>query len=103
VVDDHVHNLPSMRAVGYARTERLKTVWACLDLGVARAVHHVGCFKLGIHQTDLIGVDRRPWSAAVPLLDLGRVVGSNVGVRCKNGHLPEGAKIVKTLFRSRCK
>jgi peroxiredoxin Q/BCP len=52
--------------------------WAPLDVGVADAVHRVGCIKLGIHQTDLIGVDQRPWSAVVAVVlvapDAGRVV-----------------------------
>jgi hypothetical protein len=75
--------------------------WAPLDVGVAEAVHRVGCIKLGIHQTDLIGVDRRPWSAviAVPLLDLGRVVGSGVGFRCqKCGTCPKVHLITIPIF-----
>jgi hypothetical protein len=56
VVDDQVHDLPSTGAVVYARTDRVKTAFGALDVGVAEAVHRVGCIKLGIHQTDLIGV-----------------------------------------------
>ena len=52
LVDDQVHDLPSMGAELCTYRSGEDCFWAPLDLGVAEAVHRVGCIKIGIRQTD---------------------------------------------------